>query len=119
MPRVDKEGPLHRSILAYLRTQFPLAIVHHSPNEVPLQGTNVARAIAKAKYNGMVVGFPDLICLLPNGETLFFEVKHGKTPASDTQRAVLSRLSDMGFRNAVVRSIDDVNQCLEQWGLTR
>lgn len=35
MSRIDKEGPIHRAILAHLRARFPGAVVVHAANEAP------------------------------------------------------------------------------------
>ena len=116
--RRDLEGPIHRSILAYLRLTFPAAIVHHSPNEVPLAGKNVARAISKAKWNGMVTGFPDIVVFpYSNIGPLFFEVKADKGTATEAQEAVIGQLQALGYHAAVVRSIDDVAARLAEWGV--
>lgn len=117
MRRIDREGPIHRAILEHLRRRFPAALVVHAANEVPLAGRNVARAIAKAKWNGMVPGFPDLMILLPDGECALFEVKAPGGALQPTQKAIISQLHGLGHRAAVVRSVDDVDACLTDWGL--
>lgn len=117
MSRVDKEGPIHRSILNHLRARFPGAVVVHAANEVPLAGKNVARAIAKAKWNGMLPGFPDLAVFLPQGECVLFEVKAPGGAIQPSQKSILKQLSELGFRNAVVRSVADVDACITEWGL--
>ena len=113
MSRRDIEGPIHRAILAHLRDIFPGALVVHAANEIGLKGKDVARQIAKAKFNGMVPGFPDLACFLPEGEAVFFEVKAEGNTTSPAQKSVLAQLEALGFRAAVVRSVQDVNECLE------
>ena len=59
--RIDREGPIHKAVLAYLRMRLPGAVIHHSPNETDMRGPTVARMIAKQKSLGMVVGFPDIV----------------------------------------------------------
>lgn len=34
MSRIDLEGPIHRSILAYLRVALPCALIFHPSNEI-------------------------------------------------------------------------------------
>lgn len=117
MKRIDREGPTHRAILKHLRERFPDAIIAHVANEVPLKGKDVARAIGKAKQNGMVPGFPDLACCLADGTAVFFEVKAEAGSTSDAQKVVLARLQALGHRAAVVRSVKDVSEALTAWGL--
>jgi hypothetical protein len=111
----DIEGPIHRSILAYLRLRFPKALIHHSANEMGLQGDAVARQIAKAKTNGMVPGFPDIMVIAGGGLTMFFEVKAPGGRLTPAQQAVHDHLRALGQLVAVVRSIDEVQAQLDQW----
>lgn len=112
--RIDREGPIHRAILGYLRAQFPSAVIHHSPNEVSLRGKDVARAIAKAKGLGMAVGFPDLL-MIHDGHTVAFEVKAEKGRATDAQSNIGELMIANGAMWAVVRSVDDVKARLKAW----
>ena len=114
MTWTDREGPVHRSILAHLRRLFPQAIIHHSPNGSSLRGPEVARQIAKAKSLGMVKGFPDLV-VFHDGEALFFEVKAEGGKTQPEQDEVLAQLQAQGFRAAVVRSQQDVDEALAHW----
>lgn len=112
--RTDREGPIHRACLQYLETALPGAIVHHSANEVPLKGKNVARALAKAKWNGMKPGYPDLICHY-RGRTLAFEVKAEGGRMSEPQKAMQAAFGDHDVPYAVVRSTQDVREALIEW----
>ena len=114
--RIDHEGPIHRACISYLKDKLPSAVVHHSPNEIPLAGRNVAKAIAKAKWNGMVPGFPDIIVFY-NGRSFSFEVKAPKGAVQDTQEQVGALLQANGTPWAIVRSKDDVRACLAEWGI--
>ena len=117
MTRIDREGPIHRAIIAHLKTRFPAALVVHAANEISLKGKDVARAIAKAKWNGMVPGFPDLAVFLPDGECVLFEVKAEGGTVRPSQRVILDQLRALGFRAAVVRSVQDVDECLDHWNI--
>lgn len=97
----DIEGPIHRACLAYLRTQFPDGVIHHSANENPMKGRAIARAIAKNKLNGMLPGYPDLV-LHWRGMTMGFEVKGPKGALTDAQKAVRDAFSANSIPYAVV-----------------
>lgn len=116
--RKDREGPIQRAIVAYLRTAMPWAIVHHCKNEINKRGKSIAIEISKAKLAGVVTGFPDII-VLPGEEygALFFEVKAEGNYASKAQKAVHEDLRRLGYCIAVVRSIDDVKECLDEWAV--
>jgi hypothetical protein len=110
----DVEGPIQRAIIEYLRTQYPKAIIHHSPNEVPLQGKDVARAISKAVWNGMLPGFPDLVVVMEGG-VLFLEVKSESGKLTDAQRRVGEAIEASGNYWKVVRSVDGAKAAIMEW----
>ncbi len=116
MKRIDREGPVHKSILHFLRLQLPGAVIHHSPNEVSLRGREVARTIAKAKTLGMAVGFPDLLVIW-RGHTLAFEVKAPSGRPTEAQSNIGDMLIANGAMWAVVRSVEDVQHHLKAWGV--
>lgn len=115
--RVNREGPLHKAILAHLRAVMPAgAVIHHSPNSIGLSGDRIMRQIVSDRSMGTVKGFPDLMCLLPGPRVWMFEVKAaGNYPDSD-QRALHDALRDLGCMVAVVRSIEDVDEAIKMWG---
>jgi hypothetical protein len=114
--RSDLEGPIQQAIVAYLRQVLPSALVHHARNEINKRGLAIQIELAKAKRRGVVAGFPDIIALTKSG-ALFFEVKAEGNYASPAQKAVHAQLEALGYPVAVVRSIDDVRECLAEWGV--
>lgn len=115
---VDREGPIHRAIVSWLRVVLPEAVTATVKNEVNKRGRSIAIEIAKAKANGVLPGFPDVICLPAAGlPAMFFEVKAPGGYPSKAQREVHARLSALGYRVAVVRSIDDTRAALAAWGV--
>ena len=115
MSRRDVEGPIHRAILAYLRATLPHALIHHSPGESDMAGADRARM--KAASLGTMRGWPDLQVSLRYGVTLYFEVKSPSGRVTPDQAAVGAALMDLGNHWAVVRSVDDVRECLAEWGI--
>lgn len=117
MKRQDREGPVHLAVLRFLRLALPGALIHHSPNETSLKGRDVARMIAKQKHLGMLVGFPDLLCL-HDGLFMAFEVKAEGNGATQAQKLVGQAIKEAGGQWAIVRSVDDVRECLTDWGVS-
>lgn len=108
------ERVIHEAVLGFLSTAFPDAVIHHSPNEVDIRGEEAARTIVKARRMGTVKGWPD-IEMICRGAFWTFEVKAPGNQASDDQKACGARIIAAGGRWAVVRSIDDVAECVEEW----
>ena len=115
---MDREGPIHRAIVSWLRVVLPDAVTATVKNEINKRGKAIQIEIAKAKANGVMPGFPDIICL-PGSDmpTMFFEVKAPGGYPSQSQKDVHARLTALGYRVAVVRSIDDVKDRLAEWGV--
>jgi hypothetical protein len=121
------EEALHRSIVQYLRTVLPHGfIVMHVPNG----GSRHPVEAAKLKSLGVVAGWPDISIYGPQLIPLdgpcvyldapsawFLEVKTKTGRTSQTQHMMHDRLKDIGFPVAVVRSIDDVRDCIRDWNL--
>jgi hypothetical protein len=113
---VDREGPIHRACIDFLESVLPGAVVHHSPNEIPIAGKNIARAIAKAKWNGMKPGYPDIICHYAD-RTMLFEVKAEGNYQDKNQKAMAEKLEAQGIPYFVVRSQEDVAEALAELGI--
>jgi hypothetical protein len=73
---------------------------------------------AKRKAMGQVPGFPDII-VLPYATIgpMFFEVKAPGGRVSEAQSDVLGRLDHLGYRRAVVMSVDHVRARLNEWNV--
>jgi len=115
---VDREGPVQRKIVRFLRKAMPFAIVHHAKSEINKSGAAIMREQAQAKLNGALLGFPDLI-VLPYASVgvLFFEVKAEGNYASKPQKEMHGNMRKLGYRVAVVRSVEDVRESLAEWGV--
>ena len=115
MTRVNREAPIQRAVVDYLRLVMPPAcIVLHSAHEGVRGGKRGALDGARAKSMGQVSGFPDVVCVTYRG-VLFFEVKAEGGRMSEAQKDIRGRIEAMGHRSAVVRSVDDVREALSEW----
>lgn len=113
-----REKIIQKDVIDYLRAVLPGAIVHHARNEINKRGSAIARELAEAKRLGAVSGFPDIIAICPASiGVFFFEVKAKRSYPSEAQRAIHSTLDALGYRVAVVRSIDDAAAALNAWGV--
>lgn len=118
MPRVDREGPIHRAVLAFVRAALPRAVVHHSPNEVARRGKAGMLNAQRQRSLGTVTGWPDLEVII-SGRVYFLEVKAPDGRQTEAQREVQAMLAAQGAPYALVRSVDDARSALLSWGLIR
>lgn len=87
------ESQFQQAIVKYLRIMniFCFSV----PNGQKLK---ITQAI-KAKNEGLTAGVSDLIILLPNGKTVFVEIKNpnGKGRQSDSQKQFEQKVKSLGF----------------------
>lgn len=116
--RIDRESPVQIAIVQWFAMQHPTWLVHHAKGETNRGGVSFMRDQAKANRKGAVKGFPDLVVLPPSPiGALLFEVKAEGNYADKHQKALHARIEALGYRIAVVRSIDDVKERLTAWGV--
>lgn len=112
----DVEGPIHRSVLAYLRASLPAAwIIHHVANK-----PRSMRQGLREKKLGTVAGWPDIGIFGPSprgSSAWFMEIKAPGGRVSDEQREVHDRLQDAGFSVRIVRSVEDARKAVQDWRL--
>ena len=113
------ETALQIAIMAEMRKHGcePVAV----PNGAVLAGDAKARAIQmnSLKRQGLKVGFPDLVALMPFGQVGFVEVKCEGEKLTDKQAEVHEWLLALGHRVAVCRSVEDVRDTLKEWGFAQ
>lgn len=111
------ETALQIEMLAELRRHGvePVAV----PNGAVLAGDGKARAIQmnSLKRQGLKVGFPDLVAIMPLGRVAFIEVKCEGEKLTDNQVACHEWLLAIGHKVAVCRSLADVRDTLAEWGM--
>ena len=120
-PRVDREGPVHRSILHLLQWKLPrveAATLMHATNELDITASPKARQIAqgKAKSMGMVPGWPDLQWCGPGGQLRAIEIKAPGNKPTDAQFAIGADIVAAGGLWAWATSIDEATDILRGWG---
>lgn len=114
----DSEGPIHRSILHWLRAVLPGALIWHPANESRRPGRAGIVERAMNKGNGVLAGVPDICGRTYSGD-FYFEVKAEGSYLSPAQKAFRDQLAALGcHRYAVVRSIEDAREALDSWGIT-
>jgi hypothetical protein len=114
---VRPETRLQIDILAELRRYGvePIAV----PNGAVLAGNAKRRVIQmnSLKKQGLKVGFPDLVALMPFGRVGFIEVKCEGEKLTKKQIEVHEFLLALGHKVVVCRSVEDVRETMAAWGM--
>ena len=63
---------------------------------------------------GFVVGIPDRMVLLPNGATVFFELKNRSGRPTGAQKWWIKRLTEQGFCATIASSRNEITQILDE-----
>ena len=72
------------------------------------------------KYNNPgMVGFPDRVCLLPKGVTLWVELKSRGQQLRTMQRIRISQMVHLGHLVNVCKSKEDIDEMLEPYKTSR
>lgn len=114
-PRRSKrpEETLHRAVIQYLAWVKPKALYFHCPN-----GEARSKATAgRLKAMGTLPGVPDLTFISEGGITSFIELKAPGKYLSPAQKAFRETVVSLGCQYALARSVDDVAEALQSWGL--
>jgi len=121
----DREGPIQKAIVDFLKKQYPRGLIFSVPNELAskvgggdytpagkIKRQKMIRNVqAKAKELGMLPGMSDL-CLLLDGMFYAFEVKAEGNKQQPNQKMAQINIEANGGVYAVVRSIDDVQDVM-------
>ncbi|MBS1725047.1 MAG: VRR-NUC domain-containing protein [Armatimonadetes bacterium] len=117
-PRRRIEDGIQASVVTYLRTVLPSdVLVQHVKNEGNRGGLAGIIDGKRNKKMGVVAGFPDIICVLPAGKSLFFELKAPRGRPSPAQEDLWKRMAALGHTCAKVSSIDEVRLTLKALGI--
>lgn len=105
------EAKVQAAFLNKMRMSAPSVMIVGVPNA----GKRTAWEGRQRKLEGMIKGFPDVICL-HDGNTLFIEFKSGTGYPSKDQISCLNRLQGKGFSVAVFRNAESALEWVkDQW----
>lgn len=117
MKRPEQE--LQKSVVQYLRYAAPKVLFFHVPN-----GGKRSKAEAGIfKAMGVMPGVADLMLFWNNSPALCYpsfaaiELKAGKGAQTDHQKTFQDRWEALGGKYAVVRSLDELQGILKDWGI--
>ncbi len=104
---MKREADIQREVIAYLRARG------HNVRKLHLGGMRARGKGGSGWAKNEMAGFPDLLVLLPEGRTMWIEVKQpGKSP-SESQVTRHRELRALGHTVVVAASVEDVRAYLE------
>jgi hypothetical protein len=109
----NAEARRQAAIFEFVCWVAPHLICFHVPNG----GFRTKAEAARLKWIGVLAGVLDLVLVLPEGRSAFWETKTPHGRLSDDQKAFIERLIALGHSWAVVRSIDDARRELAALGI--
>jgi hypothetical protein len=77
---------------------------------IPNGGKRNIKTAIKLKKEGVLSGVSDIQILLPNGKTVFIEMKHEKGKLSDSQIEFINRAESLGHTVIVAYSCTEASQ---------
>jgi len=91
--------------------------LYSTPNELlgRVRGGGGYQRMQRATQSGLVSGVADLTVVLP-GRVVFLETKTAKGRQSERQREFERRVTELGHRYVVVRSVEDAIKALDMDG---
>ena len=101
------EAHIQRAILLYLQNRGIYAF--SVPNEAAGRSKITQMQLVTM---GLKRGVADLVLLHPAGTVTFLEVKAEKGKQSDAQKAFQRRVEEHGLNYYVVRSVEEVEECI-------
>lgn len=117
--RAHPERDLQKQIVMLIRRTVPDVLVAAVTNEEAGHGDAEQRARfgAMRKASGVLTGHPDLICYLPGGRILLWELKSDTGRLSAAQHLVHAQLADLGHPVEVIRTVEAAIAALVRAGV--
>ena len=94
----EKANELRRKVIKYINVHRGIAW-SNQVGHFKVGGRYIRQGIA---------GLPDVIALLPNGETIYIEIKIGKDKLSNSQEHFKKYCDSIGAKYYIVKTTEDI-----------
>ena len=102
-----QESTLQASCVRWFRYQYPHLVIYAVPNG----GSRNVREAQRLKTEGVLAGVADLVVLLPQGKSLYIEMKVNGNHQTDNQKEFQKKA--LGHIYAVCYTFEEFQQVIE------
>ena len=104
-----QESTLQTTCVRWFRYQYPHLIIYAVPNG----GSRNVREAQHLKAEGVLSGVADLVVLLPQGKSLYIEMKVKGNRQTSNQKDFQKKAIALGHTYAVCYTFDEFKQVIE------
>jgi VRR-NUC domain protein len=107
---MQKESVLQTACVKWFRLQYPDLIIYAVPNG----GSRNVREAQRLKAEGVLAGVADLVVLLPQGKSLYIEMKVKGNRQTENQKAFQDKAITLGHPYTVCYSFEEFKEVIER-----
>lgn len=107
---MQKESVLQTACVKWFRLQYPDLIIYAVPNG----GSRNIREAQRLKTEGVLAGVADLVVLLPQGKSLYIEMKVKGNKQTDNQKEFQKIAENLGHPYTVCYSFEEFKDVIER-----
>ena len=104
-----QESTLQASCVRWFRYQYPHLVIYAVPNG----GSRNVREAQRPKTEGVLAGVADLVVLLPQGKSLYIEMKVKGNQQTDNQKEFQKKVTTLGHTYVVCYTFEEFQQVIE------
>ena len=104
-----QESTLQTACVRWFRYQYPNLIIYAVPNG----GNRNVREAKRLKAEGVLAGVADLVVMLPQGKSIYIEMKVKGNRQTENQKEFQKKAIELGHTYAVCYSFEDFQKVIE------
>ena len=105
-----QESTLQTSCVKWFRYQYPHLVIYAVPNG----GSRNVREAQRLKSEGVLAGVADLTILLPQGKSLYIEMKVKGNRQTSNQKEFQQKAESLGHKYYVCYSFEEFEKVVKQ-----
>lgn len=104
-----QESTLQTSCVRWFRYQYPNLVIYAVPNG----GSRNVREAQRLKAEGVLAGVADLVVMLPQGKSIYIEMKVKGNRQTDNQKYFQKKAIALGHNYVVCYTFEEFQQIIE------